>query len=144
LPRGLGDDPLKRKRSSSARAKSVPSAQPDRSAAQQTSHNDVFFRRRSEDNQAAQAGAPQQLAVETPEIAEVNDIVRVAEAAQAGKPRFVESPRPAIDEPSVVVEAPPPVTEGPAAPQTEDSSEAKPEPPKSGGFFKRLFGRHGK
>jgi hypothetical protein len=144
LPRGLGDDPLKRKRSSSTRAKSVPSAQRDESVIQQTSHNDVFFRRRSEDNQAAQVGPPQQVAVETPEIAEVNDIVRVAEAAQAARPTFIESRRLTVNEPVVIVEAPSPMTERPATSQTEDSSEAKPEPGRSGGFFRRLFGRHGK
>ena len=144
MPRGLGDDPLKRKRTSSIGASSVPSAQQDRSFAQSTSHNDVFFRRRSEDHQTAQEGTPQQVASEAPEIAEVNDIVRIAEAAQFTRPTFVESPRPAANEPAIEVEAPSPVTERQTEFQTEDSSEAEPEPPKGGSFFRRLFGRHGK
>jgi hypothetical protein len=111
---------------------------------QQTSHNDVFFRRRSEDDQSVPDGTPNQVANETPEIAEVNDIVRIAEAAQFTRPVYVESPRSAVDEPVVAVEAPSPVTERSAAFQTEDSNEAQPEPQKSGGFFRRLFGRHGK
>jgi hypothetical protein len=106
------------------------------------SHNDVFFRRRSEDPQPISASTQKQAANETPEIAEVNDIVRIVEAAQASKPTFVESQPSAADEPVAVVQTPPPLTERPAAPQTETSTEAQPEPRKSEGFFRRLFGRH--
>jgi hypothetical protein len=143
LPRGLGDDPLTRKRPSSSNAtndainKSSPVA-----VAPQTSHNDVFFRRRSEDTRQVSASAQKQAANETPEIAEVNDIVRIAEATLASKPAFVEPPHPAADEPVIVVQTPPPLAEEPGAPQTEASKEAQPEPRKSGGFFRRLFRRH--
>jgi hypothetical protein len=112
--------------------------------APKASHNDVFFRRRSEDPLPVSASTPKQEATETPEIAEVNDIVRIAEAAQASKPTFVESPSSAADEPVVAIQTPPPVTEETAAPQAEASGEAQPEPRKAGGFFRRLFRRHAK
>jgi hypothetical protein len=85
-----------------------------------------------------------QAANETPEIAEVNDIVRIAEAAQASKPTFVESPPSAAEEPVAVVQTLPLLTEKPVTPQTTTSTEAQPEPRKSEGFFRRLFGRHAK
>jgi hypothetical protein len=102
-------------------------------------HNDVFFRRRNEDPQPVSASIPKQATKETPEIAEVNDIVRIAEAAQASKPTVVESLPPAVDEPVGIVQTPPPL-----APQTGASTETQPEPRKGEGFFRRLFGRHTK
>lgn len=113
-------------------------------SAQQTSQNDVFFRRRSEDAQAVLESTPKQASSETPEITEINDIIRIAEAAQATKPGFVESLRSAPDEPPVAVETPSPLKEVPAAPQNQVSDVAQTEPKERDGFFRRLFGRHGK
>lgn len=170
MPRRLGDDPLSRKRSSSAKARDAPSAQPA-SGAQQTSHNDVFFRRRTENPQPKLEGTPDQQGPslgeavnidERPEITEVADIVRTAQVAmktqgaeQLAGPMpmdeshpateepvaTIEQAPPTVAEPAVAVEPPPPVTEEQAAPA---SSQPQPEPRKSDGFFKRLFGRLGK
>jgi hypothetical protein len=115
-------------------------------------------------------GAPDQQSLgkawngdEKPEITEVVDIVRTAQAAkstqgaeQLARPvpidesthSLPEEPAEAIEQASTTIsesivnlESPPPLTEGPAAPT---SSQAEPEPQKSVGFFKRLFGRLGK
>jgi hypothetical protein len=170
LPRRLGDDPLTRKRSPSAKARDSPSAQPA-SVAQQTSHNDVFFRRRTENPLPKLEGTPDHQGLslgeavntdEKPEITEVADIVRTAQVAmktqgaeQLTEPMPIDEPHPATEEPvvtieqtpsivaepAVAVESSPPITEEQVAPA---SSQPQPEPRKSDGFFKRLFGRLGK
>jgi hypothetical protein len=100
---------------------------------------------------------------ERPEITEVTDIVRTAQVArstqgaeQLARPvpmdesihPAAEEPiatigqtPPTVAEPVAVLEPPPPMTEEPAVPA---SSQPQPEPQKSDGFFKRLFGRFGK
>jgi len=171
MPRRLGDDPLSRKKSPSTKENDAPSARPGFST-QQASHNDVFFRRRTEGLQLISNGAPDQQppslgearnSDEKPEITEVADIVRTAQAAKStqgaellARPapidesthnpveepaEIIEQTPPSISEPIVSFESPPPITEGPAAPT---SSPAEPDPHKSKGFFKRLFGRLGK
>jgi hypothetical protein len=139
LPRGLGDDPLARKRSppTSVTDESTPVA-----VAPEGSHNDVFFRRRKESPLRVPAGTPTQAVSEAPEIAEVNDIVRVAEAAQTSHP--AESPAPPADEPVAAAQATPSLTEMPEVPQSEASGKAQQEARKGGGFFRRLFGRRAK
>ena len=169
MPRGLGDDPLSRKRLSSA--KDATSARPG-PPSQQTSHNDVFFRRRTEGPQPQPEGATddQLLSLgeatnvgERPEITEVTDIVRTAQAVKStqgaellaapvstddsvGTPveedvaKTEEIPR-TIAEPVTAPEPPAPVTQEHAAPA---SGESEVQLQKSEGFFKRLFGRFGK
>ena len=100
---------------------------------------------------------------ERPEITEVADIVRTAQAArttqgaeQLARPvPMDESIPPAAEEPTATIgqtppavaapvgalEPPPPMSEEPTVPA---SSQPQPEPQKSDGFFKRLFGRFGK
>jgi len=171
MPRRLGDDPLSRKRSPSAKENDAPSARPG-FPTQQASHNDVFFRRRTEALQLTSDGAPVQQpsglgearnSDEKPEITEVADLVRTAQAAKstqgaeqlaravpidesthnpAEEPTdTIEQTPPNVSEPVVSFESPPPLTEVPGAPS---SSQVEPEPQKSIGFFKRLFGRIGK
>jgi hypothetical protein len=168
MPRRLGDDPLSRKKPLSA--KDATSARPG-PATQQTSHNDVFFRRRVEGPQPIPEGAPGEKSSlvepasvdEKPEISEVVDIVRTATALMSteGAERLVtpvpmnESVHPEVEEPDVMTEQVPsmasepdaspellpPVAEEPAA---APSSQPETQPEKSEGFFKRLFGRFGK
>jgi len=171
LPRRLGDDPLSRRRPSPAGAKDAPSAQ-SAPTPQKTSHNDVFFRRRTEGPQPKLEDAPVRQGKglgeavdmdERPEISEVADIVRTAQAArttqgaeQLARPvPMDESTPPAAEEPLATIgqtppavaasvaalEPPPPMSEEPTVPT---SSQPQPEPQKSDGFFKRLFGRFGK
>ena len=148
----------------------TPSVQPGL-AAGQASHNDVFFRRRVEGPQAKPEEASDEGSIlgeatgvkEIPEITEVSDIMRTAKAAestqgavQLAKPVPVdesvhihaEEPvettlqaPPTVPEPMPSIEPPAPVPEEPVAPTT---SESTPQPQKSEGFFKRLFGRLGK
>ena len=161
MPGRLGDDPLSRKRSSKPKDSSVPSAP----AARQTSHNDVFFMRRTDglgdtpDQQSHDLGGAVDT-VERPEITEVGDIVRTAQAAmnsqgaeELAKPtpmeesphalpeEHVEQAPPTLTEPAPMIEPPHSATEEEAAPAQD---RPQPEPQKSGGFFKRLFGRLGK
>jgi len=169
MPRRLGDDPLSRKRPSSA--KDAISARPG-PPTQQTSHNDVFFRRRTENSQPIPEGAPaKQLSTlgdatnvdEKPEITEVADIMRTAQVAMstqgAGElaaPVHLDEPvsppverpveeiaqtPPTLSAPDVPSEPPRPVAEEPTAPA---SGQPEAQPQKSEGFFKRLFGRFGK
>ena len=168
MPGRLGDDPLSRKRSPSTK-----DAHPDRPgfAAQQASHNDVFFRRRTDHPQPNPESAPEKQlpglgenadAVDGPEITEVSDLVRSAQAAKITQGADQLPVRAPMDEPlppqaeepiaeteqvplaasqPVTVESPAPSAQEPAAPY---SSQAEPQPQKSEGFFKRLFGRLGK
>ena len=166
MPRRLGDDPLSRKKPSSA--KDPTSAQP--APALQASHNDVFFRRRAENPQPKTERALEEQGLreatdvdEKPEITEVADIVRTARAAMstqgagelAAPVSSAGSVSPPVERPvektvlaPSMVSAPvppsepsPPVAEEPAAPA---SSQSGAQPQKSEGFFKRLFGRFGK
>ena len=168
MPGRLGDDPLSRKRPQSA--KDSPSARPG-IPAQQTSHNDVFFRRRDEGPQTGPEGTPgkesslgETVSIdEKPEITEVADIMRTAKAAestqgaeQLARPVAIdesvhplaeepvettEQTPPAVSEPVVALEPPPPPSEEPAA---APSSQPDAQSLKSEGFFKRLLGRFGK
>jgi len=169
MPGRLGDDPLSRKKPSSA--KDAPSARPG-VPAQATSHNDVFFRRRTEGPQPKTGGIPDKQSSsleeatnvdERPEITEVTDIVRTAQAAkstQGAEQLTVPAPvdgsvpppveemyaateqtPPPIPEPDTIFEPPNPATSEPTA---APSSQPEPQPHKSEGFFKRLFGRLGK
>ena len=167
MPGRLGDDPLSRKRSPSAR--DAPSARPG-PPAQQTSHNDVFFRRRTENPQPRPEAVPDKQSslgeatdVERPEISEVVDIVRTVQVAKstqgaeelAGPVPADEAVRPRIGEQVVkpeqtpfVVSEPVAATEPPSMvdvePAVASSSQPEAQPQKSEGFFKRLFGRFGK
>ena len=169
MPGRLGDDPLSRKRPPSA--KDAPSAWPG-PPAQQTSHNDVFFRRRTEDPQQKLGGPPDKHSRslgeatntdEGPEITEVAEIVRTAQAAKstqgaqqlAGSAQVEESVPYPIDEPVEKTEQWPPAvpepvaTSEPPALMTREQvvpppRKPEPQPQKSEGFFKRLFGRLGK
>jgi len=169
MPGRLGDDPLSRKRVPSK--KDAPSTGPG-IAAQQTSHNDVFFRRRTENTQPIPESAPEkQLQIlgeatdagERPEITEVADLVRTAQDAEIAQgaeqhsrpvPR-AEPPHPPVEEtvgkpeqePLPVLEPSPAIE--PPPPVFEEraaaaSSLPEAQPQKSEGFFKRLFGRFGK
>ena len=150
MPRGLGDDPLSRRRKRKGSTEAPPAAQETATLAQQTSHNDVFFMRRSEGPREAPANTPEQrgdagTVKDRPEIGEVTDIVRIAEVAQSGQSEEE------VVEPTVGAESPRlkpsgPVMGGPTmtSSQTSDSSEVQSEPQKKRGFFKRLFGRQGK
>jgi hypothetical protein len=202
LPRGLGDDPLSRRKrrsnasstnmtNDSAAQQTVSPSIPDVAVAPQISHNEVFFQRRTEDAQAGAEATPERRQVanlakvtEIPEIAEVIDILRIAEVAQSmhsvqvpvgvmQPAAIAESPHPAADEqiarvesslpmvadPAIVAEAAPPrVAEQAAAvepsslmaeevasqPEASTQAQSHPESQKSGGFFRRLFGRFGK
>ena len=153
MPRRLGDDPLSRKKKPGD-AVSAQSA----AAALQTSHNDVFFRRRSEAafqrTPGPEKGADTQ---EGPEITEVAELVKTAQAAistqgagqlaepipaeQSTQPAFAEEVAEASTagpESSTAIEPSHPAAEDPPSPDQPQS-----EPEKSG-FFKRLFGRLGK
>jgi len=169
MPGRLGDDPLSRKRSPST--KSASSTRPGLPA-QQTSHNDVFFRRRVEGPQSKPEETPDgQLpnpgeatnVDERPEITEVADIVRTAQVAKstqgaaqlAGPAPVDELVLPQAEVPDEAVEQTPPATSEPVAtiepptqvtPEAEVPEPSQPEaqPQKSGGFLKRLFGRFGK
>ena len=170
MPGRLGDDPLSRKRPHSAKdAHSALQGLPT----QQTSHNDVFFRRRNEGPQTKSEDAPGKEPVlgepmtidEKPEITEVADLVRTAKAAESTQgAEQLATPTPmAIDEshhPSgeelveTLEQALPPVSEPvtalePPPPATEEPAAANSSQPdaqsqKSEGFLKRLFGRFGK
>ena len=167
MPRRLGDDPLSRKRSTST--KDAPSARSGL-AAQPTSHNDVFFQRRTETPQPKLEGIPDKQssfgeavnAGERPEITEVADLVRTAQVAkstqgaeQLSVPAPIESISSFAEEPIVRTEqSPSTLSESvanpePPTPATEEpvvapSSQPEEQPQKSEGFFKRLFGRFGK
>ena len=156
MPRGLGDDPLSRKRSRRSPTNEVM----DESGAQSrpvvvisgTSHNDVFFRKRTEEPRAI----PEKQA-EGPEIHEVNDILRIAEVASstqtghATESSQVTAPASPIDsqpqmveEPAAVPELPSPMPEEPSPSQSEVSNDPRNDHQERGGFFRRLFGRRGK
>jgi hypothetical protein len=168
MPGRLGDDPLSRKRSPSA--KGASSARPGLPA-KQTSHNDVFFRRRFEGPQSKPEETPDRQLPgpgdatdvdERPEITEVSDIVRTAQVAKStqgaeqlagpapvdalvlpqaeGLDEVIEQKPPAISEP-VTPEPPTPITPEAAAPE---ASQHEAQPQKREGFIKRLFGRFGK
>jgi len=152
MPRRLGDDPLSRKKKSGD-AVSAQSA----AAAPQTSHNDVFFRRRSES--ASQRIPGPEKAADTQEGPEneVAELVKTAQAAmstqgagqlaepmpaegltQPAAPEEEAEASPTVPEPSTAIEPSYPAAEDPPSPDQPQS-----EPEKSG-FFKRLFGRLGK
>ncbi|HUK80510.1 MAG TPA: hypothetical protein VLU91_07610 [Nitrososphaerales archaeon] len=169
MPGRLGDDPLSRKRAPSKQ--DAPSAGPG-IAAQQTSHNDVFFRRRTENTQPIPESAPEkQLQIlgeatdagERPEITEVADLVRTARDAEIAQgaeqlSRLVslaEPPHPSVEETARKPEQehlpvleparaiePPPPVVEERAAAVSSLPDAQPQ--KSEGFFKRLFGRFGK
>jgi hypothetical protein len=169
MPRRLGDDPLSRKRSPSTGENQTSSAPPG-FLTQQTSHNDVFFRRRDEGPQSKPEDAPDKESIlggtangeERPEITEVTDIVRTAQAAMSteGAERLAapaptdepvpppaeeqvettEGTLPTLSDPVPSIEPPTPIAE----PTPPASSQPGPESQKSEGFFKRLFGRFGK
>jgi hypothetical protein len=167
MPRRLGDDPLSRKRPSSAKAKDASSARAGPSK-QQTSHNDVFFRRRSEGPQSKSEEATDRVLEEganvgeRPEITEVTDIMRTAQVAKstqgaeqlAGAVPMDEQAPPqteeevervqahsTVSEPAAPAEPPASITEEPPVPAP---TQVNPQPQKSEGFLKRLFGRFGK
>lgn len=133
--------------------------------------NDVFFQRRGENFASQQVATVAPRAPEAPEISEISEIpeIRDAAATSQGGPAF-EVTSDAMPESVAVQDAPvvqtPPVSiigevvarlnasaaaahvdERPASPLPESQvpadggDEAKPEPQKSGGFFKRLFGK---
>jgi hypothetical protein len=169
LSRRLGDDPLNRARSE--RAKAAQAAAPAASdlAGQGTtvvevrtnsraSYNDVFFQRR-------EGGAPRlpvaDSAPEAPEITEISQIPEIREAAAAPTSQSgVDAASVGRAEPEVAaaqvsmgeqvvskLDAASPA-EGPtavpaAAAEAPEASAATtaPEPQKTGGFFKRLFGK---
>ena len=169
MPGRLGDDPLSRKRSPSANEMDTTSIRPGFHA-QQTSHNDVFFRRRTESPRQMPESAPgkesgleeEARPEEKPEISEVADIMRtvkVAESTQGAErlagPEPIDEPNTPTKEPAEKAERTPPTVSGPVAslePPTPitgegagpDLSQPEPQPQKGEGLFKRLFGRFGK
>jgi len=153
MPRRLGDDPLSRKKKPGDAVSAQSGA-----AALQTSHNDVFFRRRSE-SASQRIPGPEKVAdtEEGPEITEVGELVKTAQAAistqgagqlaepmptvQSTQPAVAEEEAeasPTVPEPSTAIEPSHAAAEDPPSPDQPQS-----EPEKSG-FFKRLFGRLGK
>ena len=168
MPGRLGDDPLSRKKAPST--KEAPSTRSG-PAAQQTSHNDVFFHRRTENPQPKPGSSPEKQLQslgestsvdERPEITEVTDLVRTAQDAeitreveQLSGPVSMDEPARPPDEERVeeTEHAPltlsePSATIDPPAPtlqeQAAPTSQPETQPQKSEGFFKRLFGRFGK
>jgi len=148
LPRGLGDDPLTRRKRNENPAVGSPARQ-----VKSTSHNDVFFTRRTDGPQTESVRALQSddaSAANKTEIAEVTDIVRIAEIAQIG--RKVEEKV----EPVAAIEpykpksggevATPPAAETVVPPSISAANNNKLHvlPQKKNGFFRRLFGRLGK
>jgi hypothetical protein len=165
LSRRLGDDPLNRARSERAKAAQAAAPVASEGASQaktvvevkpsaRASYNDVFFQRR-------ESGTPAQpvadSAPEAPEISEISEIpeIREATAVAASQGGFdaghAPSPGPevaaaqvsAVEEvvvkPNAVPAAPAP-ERAPVAPEASEGVSA-PEPQKTGGFFKRLFGK---
>jgi hypothetical protein len=164
LSRRLGDDPLNRARSERAKAAQAAPVASD-GAGQATavvevkpsaraSYNDVFFQRRD-------VGAPVQpvadSAPEAPEISEISEIpeIREATAVAASQGGFDAShspgpePEVATAQVSIIEEVVAKLNAGPAAPAQDQAPAAPeasaaasaPEPQKTGGFFKRLFGK---
>ena len=168
MSRRLGDDPLTRARN--ARIKAAQATAPDSGlgtlSTAHASYNDVFFQRRAEGiaRQGAVARAPQ----EKSEISEISEIPEIREVAAAppvqadlhvtaeveAAPEVRPAPQVSFIEEvvatlngTVTIPAAPAVNDEPArlpavsqAPGGS-SGEAKPEAQKSGGFFKRLFGK---
>jgi hypothetical protein len=164
LSRRLGDDPLNRARTERAKTQGeapVPSDLAGQATAvvqvpakSRASYNDVFFQRRG-------AGGPQPpvagSAPDAPEITEISEIPEIHEAAAASTGQsgmevtHVESAEPVVAAQVSIVEeavskpnAVAPAEEQPAAilaaaPQAPEAG--APEPEKTGGFFKRLFGK---
>jgi len=173
LPRRLGDDPLTRARNAKAATSVVTadaSPQPDAPAparsSRRSSYNDVFFQRRGETGtlQVESQSAPSAEQAEISEISEIPEMREVAAAPIAHPEVIVPQPAPAIapvevrPEPIAVTVEATVATAGPsmpvsaapiAAPEAVSPPVAiadapKPEAEKSGGFFKRIFGRFGK
>jgi len=170
LSRRLGDDPLNRARTERAKAAQAAAPAPSDLPGQGTtvvevqtksraSYNDVFFQRR-------EAGAPQPpvpaSAPEAPEITEISEIPEIHEAAAASTGQSStevthvtsEEPAPApalvpiveqvVSKPNEAApaeeQAPPVLAAAPLA-SGASATETAPEPQKTGGFFKRLFGK---
>lgn len=161
MPRRLGDDPLARARDERAKAVQVTAAvqpagdQQRVRALAHSSYNDVFFQRRVE----AQAQSATPNLRDAPEISEISEIPEIRDAAAA---TLVAAPTAPVAEallltsvstvPVAVVDArsqtPAPATFSDALPEISDVSPEHPaatvpeaDEQKSGGFFKRLFGK---
>lgn len=156
MSRRLGDDPLNRARSERAKAAQAAGSAASDLAGQGTtvvevktpsraSYNDVFFQRR-------EAGAPQlpvaDSAPEAPEITEISEIPEIHEAAAASTSHAGMEVAPvAIAEPEVSATPQISIVEeagsklNAAAPAEEQTAAAVPDSQKTGGFFKRLFGK---
>lgn len=166
MSRRLGDDPLNRARSERAKAAQAAAPVASEGAGQakavvevkpsaRASYNDVFFQRR-------ESGAPAlpvaDSAPEAPEISEISEIPEIREAtavaasqgwldaghAPSPEPEVSAAPQVTIVEDVVAkVNAAPAAPAQEQAPVTPEASEgvSAPEPQKTGGFFKRLFGK---
>jgi hypothetical protein len=170
LSRRLGDDPLSRAKSERAKAPQASASAVSDPISSHASYNDVFFKRRAE-GLATQQASEAQRAPEAPEISEISEIPEIREVAAApsfgagpSMPAQVNVAQDTIVPPfhqvSIIEEAvarlngsfagttvlapnTPDATSAPASTQAavESKPEARPEPQKSGGFFKRLFGK---
>ena len=140
MPRRLGDDPL-------ARAKAPAEGAPVQAvqAPSRSSYNDVFFERRSPDDEP-QAPAP---TPDAPEISEISEIPHLKDAAAAAVEAPAPTPEPAPASAVAEVVAGPYAEPAPGASEVGDVPPERPGPPgpqagdeeSKGGFFKRLFGK---
>ncbi|HVB95158.1 MAG TPA: hypothetical protein VND41_00970 [Nitrososphaerales archaeon] len=135
-------------------------------ASSHESYNDVFFHRRGDDFAPPKAAVVVQGAPEAPEISEISEIPEIRDAAATSRSEaaleFAADARPAsmVALDTQTTQAPPVsiieevvaklnaqaavahVKDEPASPPLENGGdEANPEPQKSGGFLKRLFGK---
>ncbi len=170
MPRRLGDDPLARAKNAKAdpsQASAPSTGTASGQSLRRQSYNDVFFERRADAGQQEVAASPQPQHIEAAEISEISEIPQMREAAAAPTVQPTEaaaivtpeasvaqnevvvavSPSRQVAEPAGYIEtivaqvqAQPAPTPQPAG-ATADGHKA--EPQKSGGFFKRLFGRFG-
>ena len=171
MPRGLGEDPLTRKRKASRLAASryaadgpapgssglgSPSQSPlqggaalNSSSSRPTAHSDVFFRKRSESGPASSSPAPvhevEEQAISEPEFAP--QVVAEPVVSEPILPAPIEEPVVSIPESAPQASAPHEEVGSaqPAAPAPaapERAPAAHVEPaPQEGGILKRLFGR---
>jgi hypothetical protein len=170
MPRGLGDNPLKRekkvrKAASHRRSPAAPGASGSVSMASatpvsdgsadvsssSTSYNDVFFQRRPESSPAANS-VPAEVAVQEAEPVAPAAPIAAADAVST-EPAFPEVIASAAPEPQVEVHAMPvepdlsPVMASPApVPEPVPVAEQSPVPPvavheEKTGFFGRIFGK---
>ena len=176
MPRGLGEDPLSRHRKASRRAPLQAFAISSRtgdlsplrsgqegveaSSSRTSSHDDVFFKKRSDDVPAVAASEPLETLPErsaSPSAAApptIEEPAAVGSAAAAPQLDILSAVPPVPPEQAQTMDVPaaqqePAATEPQATVATSArpamaESRPAPEEPRKGGFLKRLFERFGK